>query len=225
MNIMTKIVKWFKSSFQGDDEINIKDATEGLEEQKFKLQDSLTKLYFNQSKLEDQRTRLQNEAEELSQDLELAVKAGRDALSVSLLEKIDDVKDQVIFIDNQLVQIEKDIEMAIASKKELNESSTKFRSSLETYQARKNILETKKQIKEQLGAIRNEIDSKSSGNTISKFADKIHMLNAQIKSLDIEEPVDKELHDLRKNKVNNQRLDQLEKLKRKFLSKDVVIVK
>lgn len=223
MNLITKIRQLIKDAFSSkkSEEVNVEQAISDWEQQKFKLQNALTQLYFQQGKLEDKKNQFEKQAGDLAADLELAVQNGRDDLALHLLEKTDDIKEQVTFINSQLAQIVKDIEMAKTTQKELELGSVKFKSSLEAFQTRKNLLEAQKTIKEQLSSVKSDISS----NVVNKLNDKIHLLNAQIKSLENNNPLENDLNNLRKDNINKARQQRLEELKKKHFGSHVVMAR
>ena len=220
MNILDKIKNFLSTIFK-DQEQTIDDIDNDINEQKNKITNALTSLYFQQSKLAEKKALFESEAENLTLDLDLAIKNGRDDLSLHILEKIDSLKDQATFINQQLEQIISDIAVAEKSRNEIDESALKVKTSFESFKTRKSLLESQKLIKEQLGSI-NKINGE---NFTSKLTEKLHQLNAEIKTLDNQNPLDSDLNQLRKESLNTTRKNRLEELKRKHFNQEVVIVR
>ena len=220
MNLIEKIKKMISAMFS-DKDLDIQSIDSEIYEQKQKITGALTQLYFQQGKLEDKKNQLEVEAERLTEDLNLAVKNGRDDLSLQILEKIDLIKEQVEFINSQLIQIASDVELAEQSRKEIDNNSLKVKTSYESFQTRKSLLESQKLIKEQLSSI----SLNGQTNFQDQLNEKLHSLNAQIKTLEGSSPLERDLSSLRKENLNNARAQRLEELKRKHFQSEVVLTK
>jgi phage shock protein A len=216
--------KWFSSN--SDDREEIKKAMVELDQRHVKLKDALTSLYFQQARLTDKKELLQSENMDIGTDLEQAATENRDELAIHLIEKLDKNKEELLFLQQQLTEIENDIEVVLRNKKEMEIAATRYKEMLVTYDSRYKALQARKELKTQIGELRNSINSADQQDTLSKLKEKIHYLNAEMNLLnDGDNQLEKQLSDMRQGRLNQDKLKRLDLIKQKLQDRSAVVVK
>ena len=221
MNILDKIKKMISNVFKSESSFNsdVEKMQAEVDEQRFKLKNAITELYFQHEKLTDEKANLENEAEKVSNDLRLSLDENRDDLSLHLIEKSDSIKDQVTFINEQLEQIEINLQSAKESLKELDENSFKIKSKISNLESKRKVLESQKNIKEQISSLNGNLNV----SYTNKLSQQIHKLNAQIKTIEEKNPLEKDLNNLRQKSIERERIKKLEQLKSNYFQKEVIV--
>lgn len=221
MKFFNFLKEYFKRQ---DDKVDIQGAINELDKKHMKLQEALTTLYFQQSRLTQKKMDIESLNRDQAMDLQEAIKENKDELSLHLIEGIENSKEELEFLSAQLQEIDNDIALAMENKIELESSMKKYKEMLFTYDSRVKALNARKELKKDLGLLKQSIGNSSHEDTLGKLKDKIHLLNAELNVNSLgNDQVERELKNLRANRLQKRNLEKLNQLKRKYQSKDMII--
>lgn len=215
MKFIHKIFQFFKNN-NPMDEYNSNQT---------KVRESLTNLIYQHSKMLDKQSSLIDENESLALDLEDSVKVNNDEISLKIIEKLEQNKEELIFLDQQLLELESNITELKNTKKEIDLSKGRYSDLLTIHESKRTALKAKKEILEQLNDLNTNREALSSKNYLAELKDQIHRTNAEITLLQDETKSDDSINGLRRNRVKRDHLNKLQTLKEKLNSNNVVIVK
>lgn len=215
MKFIDKIIQLFKSK-NPMDEYNTNQA---------KVRESLTNLIYQHSKMLDKQSVLLDENESLALDLEDSVKESTDELSLKIIERLEQNKEELNFLDQQLLELDTNIAELKKTKKEIDLSKGRYSDLLTIHESKRSALRAKKEILEQLNDLNSNREALSSKNYLTDLKDQIHRTNAEITLLQDETRSDDSINGLRKKRIKRDNLNKLQTLKEKFQSKNVIIVK
>jgi hypothetical protein len=202
-----------------------KDPMKEYENNQKKIRESLTNLLFQHSKVIDKQDYLMDENEHIALDLEEAVKANEDELSLTLIAKLEQNKEELIFLDEQLKTLEINITELKETKKEIDLSKGRYKDLLDLHESKKIALNAKKEMLSQLNELNESRATLNSNNYLGQLKDQIHKANAEIALLQDETNTDNTISKLRRNRVKRDHLNKLNTLKHKLQNNEVVIVK
>ena len=207
MNIIEKI----KSLFRSDD-INLQKSLLEIEKQESKLGDSLTNLIFQSSKLSEKRKSIIFELEDIAIELDQAIKENDEEISLYLLEKTDQLKTDVQFIDTELGSLNNDISDIQITKKDLSLNKEKYKNLLISHSYKLESLRAKKEIKNQINVV-NQVSSNTE-NPLNMLKEKILRTEAELKVIDNNaHPIEEKLKFNKAQRAQLKYKDQFKKLK------------
>ena len=177
MNFIEKIKSFFKS-----EDLNLNKSLQNIDNQETKLNESLTNLIFQESKLKEKRKDLIFELEDIAIELDQSVKENDEEISLYLLEKTDQFKSDISFLDSQLISLQKDISDIQGTKSDLSLNKEKYKSLLISQSYKLESLRAKKEIKNQMDSA-NRISTNSSA-PLNQLRDRILKTEAELKVID-----------------------------------------
>jgi phage shock protein A len=203
MNIFTKIKLFFKS-----DDLNLQKSLQQIESQESKLSASLINLIFQNSKFSEKRKAIIVELEDIAIELNQAVREDDEEISVYLLQKTDQLKSEVSFIDTEIEILEKDINEIQATKNDLSLNKEKYKNLLITHSFKLESLRAKKEIKSQISDV--NLVSSNTENPLKRIKEKIMRTEAELKV------IEKNTHPIEEKLMNNKAQRAQKKYKEQF---------
>lgn len=200
------------------------DPMQEFDNNQTKVKDSLTNLIYQHSKMLDKQTILIDENELLAQDLEETVKENDDELSLQIIEKLEQNKEEIHFLSEQIQGLEENIIELKNTKKEIELSKGRYKDLLAINENKKNALNAKKEILAQINDLNSYKSSLNSESYLTQLKDQIHKTNAEITMLKDETVERDKIQQLRSNRVKKSHLEKLNQLKEKINDKEVIIV-
>jgi phage shock protein A len=229
INTIAKYLKNFISNSNQEQKQDIEKLITNLNLKLERLTNSLVQLVFQEKKYHGEKRSLQNELIQIKLDIEDSIRINDDELSVVLLERADQINEDVTFIDQQLKTLSCDIISLKENKQELQLGIKRYKGVLITYDSKRKALKARKEIIQEINAIKSEVNNFSTDSTLAKIKEKILYMNVE---MDIDSnsatSIEKRLMSNRKQRLNLKNLDRLQKLKDQFnknLNQEVVIVK
>lgn len=214
MKFLKKLIEIFKSKSPMDD----------FDNNQQRVRESLTNMIYQHSKMLDKQSYLLDENENLAIDLEESVKEESDDLSLKIIEKLEHNKEELNFIDNQILEFENSIQELKTTKKEIDLSKGRYSDLLSVHESKKAALSAKKEILEQLNDLNSNREALSSKGYLSELKDQIHKTNAEIILLKDETNSNDSINELRRNRVKRSHLNKLQSIKQKLNDKNVIVV-
>jgi len=232
MNFFNTITHYFKNVISKNNENQKQDIEKTISDLNLKLEKlthSLIELVFQQKKYIGQNSSYQTELVQIKLDIEDSIRNNDDELSIMLLDKADQTNEEISFIKDQLISLSSDIVSLKENKKELQIGIKRYKDVLITYDSKMKALKARKEIFQEVHAIKAEVSSLSNESTLTKIKDKIAYMNIEMSIHNGENvSVEQRLLTNRKQRLNTKNLDRLQKLKdqlNKNLSQNVVVVK
>lgn len=190
-----------------------------------KVRESLTHLIYQHSKMTEKQTQIIDENEMLALDLEESVKANHDDLSIQIIEKLEQNKEELHFINEQVKELEENISQLSSAKKEIESSRGRYKDLLSVHESKKTALQAKKEIHEQLNELNSDRQALNSKSYLAELKDQIHKTNAEISLLKDEAKEQDALKYFRQNRIKREHLNKLNMLKEKFQTQKAIIIK
>ncbi len=193
-------------------------ALDKLTKQESRLSESLTNLIFQQGKLREKRKGIIYQLEDIAIELDELVSENDEEACLYLLEKTDQLKQDVSFIDSELESLNISIQELQRTQSDLVLNKDKYKNLVISHSYKLESLKAKKDIKNQIQAA-NGIRT-NTNNPIELLQDKILKAEAEIKVLEnTTNPIEERLKEKKRNRKNTKYLEQFNKLK---LSKGVI---
>lgn len=216
-------MKFFKSFLNFFTKEN--DPLAEYENNQIKVKESLTNLLFQHSKAVEKQGLILDENEQLALDLEDSIKASDDDLSLALIEKLELNKEELQFLDEQLIGLSTTISELKETKKDIDSSKGRYSDLLSIHESKKVALQAKKEMLGQLNELNESRASLNSSSYLTKLKDEIHKANAQISLIEDETNSSNKLQALRKKRLKNEHLNKLNILKQRVQTNSTVVVK
>jgi phage shock protein A len=232
MNFFNTITHYFKNVISNNNENQKQDIEKTITDLNLKLEKlthSLVELVFQEKKYIGKKSSYQNELVQIKLDIEDSIRNNDDDLSMLLLDKADQTNEEISFVKDQLSTLSSDIVSLKENKKELQIGIKRYKDVLITYDSKMKALKARKDIFQEVNAIKAEVSSLSSESTLTKIKDKIAYMNIEM-NIDTGEnaSIEQRLLTNRKHRLNTKNMDRLQKLKdqlNKNLNQNVVVVK
>lgn len=220
INIFNRILRLLKFDSKNRN-VDITESLQNIEEQEKKLTSSLTNLIFQGSKLKAKRKDLIFELEDIAIELDNAVSEDDEEISLYLLEKTDQLKSDIEFIDRELQSLESDITEIQKTKKDLSFNKEKYKNLLISHSYKLESLKAKRLIQSQIDTT--NLASNKIQDPLSQLKDEILKSEAELKVLtnDIN-PIEVRLRNNKLNRTKLQYKRQFEKLKKSKMTNEVI---
>ena len=197
-------------------------------DRQLKIRQNLTNLVFQKKRLEQKMNESGQELKELTMNMEKSVQAGKDELALKIISKIENTKEEVSFLKQQVDKLEVDIAEASRIEKELGVKIGESGEKLRLLGSRIEALKLRKELQEDLNALGGSIRSLSTDNGIQRLKDQALKLEVELENVGGSD-LDIELRKLEQENINARHIEMLDKVKAKLKiakpvdSEDIVV--
>ncbi|MGK0368018.1 MAG: phage shock protein A [Thermoproteota archaeon] len=214
----------FNKIFQSEEQ-SMQKTLNNLENKSGQVNKALTQLYFNKEKLQQKIELIEDENKALCLDLNQACEENNDEVSLYLIDTIERNKEELSFLNEQFSLISKDVTDLVKNKKELGQNLVKYKELLTVYNSREIALRARRDLKKELGLLKNDISGDQFKDGLSQIKDKITFLNIELKqpSNEADQTLQEKLETMRQSRSLSQNQEKLDKIKEKIKLKKETI--
>ena len=211
---------FFTSALSNQESERTKNLVEGtiIEYQKKmkKINEAVCNLIFQKKKLENKLSDNKFKMSQLSLNIEELVKTGKDELALKLISKLDTLKDESVFVTEQVKQIDKDIQEGRKTEKQLIKKIGGSGEQLRLLGGRIEALKLRKNLQEDLNAMSNEVKEWNSENSIQKLQDQAMKLEVELEVQNEKNELDDAVLSIEKDQQDSRHLNYLNEIKNKL---------
>jgi phage shock protein A len=181
-----------------------------------KIKASICNLIFQKKKLEKKLEDSNLKIKSLSFNVEELVKKGEDDLALKVIANLDTLKEENIFIQDQVTLLDSDILEGKNTERELISKIGGSGQQLRLLGGRIEALKLRKSLKQDIAAMSSEIKDWSSENSIQKIQDQALKLEVEMDLSKERSEVDEAVLKLAKNQKQTEHRKYLENIKNKL---------
>ena len=135
-----------------------------------KLRNAMTGLIFQRKRLDDKIGKVEAQCAVYQEDLEQAVSEGKDDVSLLIIEKLDTVKSEHIFLVGERDLVTTEITKARKMEGELTQKYREVREKLRTLGSKLVVLEVRKELQEKFNSLSFSADGK---NAVQRLEEQV----------------------------------------------------
>lgn len=181
-----------------------------------KIKHSICNLLFQKKKLEKKLEQNSIQIKGLAFNIEELVKKGQDDLALKIISKLDTLKAETLFIEEQINLLNKDIEEGKKTEQELINKIGGSGEQLRLLGGRIEALKLRKSLSQDISAMSSEIKNWNSENSIQKLQDQALKLEIEMDLNKERSEVDEVVGILERDQKKSEHQEYLENIKNKL---------